>query len=264
MRVRMGAPPEEASMVLAENYSSELNIRVTVRVPDTRNLMVQAADCLYAVGNFCQFRRLPSAWAKGVDLNSARISRSLPVFFLVFPMVFLAAVPGWTQATLYDNGSDGNVGYYHVNFGAAVSNSFMLSQPATVTGVTLTLYDVDDRNQPEHLKWKITTEPLGGTVLASDYAPLISLQPPYITQFLYFAWQVSFNIPSLNLPAGTYYLQIQDVTTEWDTWAFWAESSDGSAQGYYEAVSPSGDALISHVPSESFSVLGEWRDASAR
>ncbi len=201
---------------------------------------------------------------KGVDLTNARISRSLPVFLLVFLMPLIVAVPGWAQATLYNDGPDGNVGYYHVNFGSAVSNSFVLLQPATVTSATLTLYDVDDRNQPEHLKWKITTEPLGGTVLASGFAPLRSLQPPYVTQFLYFAWDLSFDIPSLNLPAGTYYLQIQDAVTRWDTWAFWAQSSDGSSQGYYEAVGPSGNAIVSPVPSESFAVLGQWRETSSR
>lgn len=179
------------------------------------------------------------------------------------PLVCLTATM-WAQATLYDNGPDGDSGYYHVNFGSAASNSFVLSQPATVMGIDLTLYDVDDRNQPEHLKWKITTEPLGGTELAGGFVPLTILQPPYLTQFLYFAWNVNFEIPGLNLPAGTYYLQIQDVITRWDTWAFWAQSSNGSSQGYYEAVGPSGDARVSVVPSETFSVLGQWREASVR
>jgi hypothetical protein len=170
----------------------------------------------------------------------------------------------WAQGTLYNNGPDGDAGYYHVNFGAAVSNSFVLSQPATVMGVDLTLYDVDDRNQPEQLKWKITTGPLGGTVLASGFVPLTVLQPPYLTQFLFFAWHTKFNIPNVNLPAGTYYLQIQDVITRWDTWAFWAQSSDGSSQGYYEIVGPSGDTRVSAVPSESFSVLGEWTQPSEK
>lgn len=176
----------------------------------------------------------------------------------------MLAVPAIGQATLYDNGPDGNIGYYHVNFGSAVSNSFELAQPATIMSVTLTLYDVDDRNQPERLTWKITSEPLGGTVLASGLAPLISLQPPYITQFLFFAWDLSFDLPRLDLPAGTYYLQIQDVLTQWGTWAFWAQSSDAAPQGYYEAVGPSSDAKVTVVPSESFSILGEWRASSVR
>ncbi len=189
---------------------------------------------------------------------------SLKLCYSTAMAAVILAIPAHGQTALYDNGPDGDAGFYHVNFGAAAANSFVLSQPARVTGASLTLYDVDDRNQPEHLKWQITTQPLGGTVLASGFAPLISLQPPYLTKFLYFAWQVGFDIPAVNLPAGTYYLQIQDVVTHWDSWAFWAQSSDGSSQGYYEAVSPIGDSIVTVVPSETFSVLGEWREASAR
>ena len=46
--------------------------------------------------------------------------------------MLLFAAPGWSQTALYDNGPDGNIGYYHVNFGSAVSNSFVLSQPAAL------------------------------------------------------------------------------------------------------------------------------------
>ena len=167
----------------------------------------------------------------------------------------ILAVPSWAQAPVYDNGPDGDIGYYHVNFGSTVTNSFVLSQPAALGSVTLTLYDVDDRNQPEHLKWHTTTEPLGGKVLASGTPTLVVLQPPYLTQFLFFAWDVSFAIPAVELPAGTYYLQIEDVATRWDSSAFWAESSGGASLGYYQAVGPSGDALVSPVPSESFAIL---------
>ena len=129
------------------------------------------------------------------------------------------------RRTLYNNGPDGDVGYYHVNFGAVVTDSFALSQPATISKTILTFYDVDDRNRPLHLKWSITSEPLGGTVLGTGVADLTILQPPYLTQFLFFAWMTSFPIPNLNLPAGTYYLQIQDVVTQWDSDAFWAQAN---------------------------------------
>jgi hypothetical protein len=177
----------------------------------------------------------------------------------VLALLAAGAVPAFCQATLYDNGPDGNIGYYHINFGSAVSDSFVLSQPATITNVVLTLYDVDDRNDPEHIKWKITTGPFGGTVLASGYSSVYLVQLPYLTRFLYFAWQIGFVVPSINLPAGAYYLQIQDVVTRWDTWAFWAQSSGGESQGYYEAVGENGAGKVSLVPSESFSVLGQWQ-----
>ena len=173
-------------------------------------------------------------------------------------VVFFSAAPAVCQATLYDNGPDGNIGYYHVNFGSAVANSFVLTQPATVTGAILTLYCVDDRNQPQQLKWTITTEPFGGAVKGTGFVNLSSLEPPYLTTFLFFAWKEGFAVPSVNLPAGTYYLQIQDVVTRWDTYVFWAQSSGGDSQGLYEAIGPNGAGIVSVIPSETFSVLGEW------
>lgn len=176
----------------------------------------------------------------------------------VLAMVVVAAPAASCQATLYDNGPDGDVGYYHVNFGSAVANSFVLTQPATVTEVILTLYSVDDRNHPQHLKWTITTGPFGGDVKGTGFVNLSSLEPPYLTRFLFFAWKEGVAIPNVSLPAGTYYFQIQDVVTQWDTWAFWAQSSGGASQGYYEAVGQNGTGNVSQIPSETFSVLGEW------
>ena len=181
----------------------------------------------------------------------------------ILAVVVFSAAPAVCQATLYDNGPDGNIGYYHVNFGSAVANSFVLTQPATVTGAILTLYSVDDRNHPEHLKWTITTEPFGGAVEGTGFVNLSILEPPYLTTFLFFAWKEGFTIPSVNLPAGTYYLQIQDVVTRWDTYAFWAQSSGGNSQGLYEAIGQNGAGVVSVVPSETFSVLGEWRPQRA-
>ena len=176
----------------------------------------------------------------------------------ILAIIALRTTPAVAQQNLYNNGADGDVGYYHVNFGSAVTNSFELPRAATITSVALTLYDVDDRNIPQHLKWTITTEPFGGDVKGSGFVALNRLQPPYLTKFLFFAWQMSFPVPNLALPAGTYYLQIQDVVTQWDTWAFWAQSAGGSSQGYYEAVGQNGAGMISAVASETFVISGEW------
>jgi hypothetical protein len=181
----------------------------------------------------------------------------------VLAIGFLVSMPASGQEILYDNGPDGDIGYYHVNLGSVVANSFMLSDDATISNAVLTIYDVDDRNAPEYLQWAITTEPFGGTVKGGGFVSLSRLQPPYLTRFLFFAWKVGFAIPNLELPAGTYYLQIQDVTTTWGTWAFWAESAGGSSTGYYEAIAENAvggsiGASISPVPSESFYVAGAW------
>ncbi|HUI84150.1 MAG TPA: hypothetical protein VL240_08000 [Candidatus Binatia bacterium] len=170
----------------------------------------------------------------------------------------LVALPLPAQELLYSNGPDGDSGYYHVNFGSVAANSFVLSRAATVTNVVLTLYDVDDRNVPQYLKWTITTEPFGGRVEGSGFVPLSRLQQPYLTRFLFFAWEMGFTLPAITLPAGTHYLQIQDVVTQWDTWAFWAQSANGGSQGYYESIGPNGAGTIGQVSSETFSVSGQW------
>ena len=189
-----------------------------------------------------------------------RIDRCSPRLFALstFAILVLLCAPAFSQATLYDNGPDGDIGYYHANFGAAVSNSFVLTQPAAISGIILTLYSVDDLNHPQRVKWTITTEPFGGEVKGRGFEIVSELQYPYLTQFLFFAWKVGVAIPNLNLPAGTYYLQIQDVVTEWRSWAFWAQSSGGNSQGYYQAIGQNGAGTVSLVPSETFSVMGEW------
>ena len=174
------------------------------------------------------------------------------------------ASPVHAQNLLYNNGPDGNAGYYSVNFGAATVNSFTLNHSATISGVSLTLYTVDDRNTPQRLKWTITTEPLGGMVVDEGLVYLTLAGNPYPTRFQFFAFPMSFTIPNLRLPAGTYYLQIQDVMTRWLTYAFWAQSSDGNSQAYFQLIGPSGAGGISEVPSESFSIMGAWDSPQAR
>jgi hypothetical protein len=174
------------------------------------------------------------------------------------PLFF--ATPVFAQNVLYDNGPDAEVGYSWVNFGAETTNSFFLSQEAAVTNLTLTLYEVDDRNEPKFVRWAVTSEPFGGTVLGNGFAGLSRLGEPYLTKFLFFAYKVGFQIPDLDLPRGTYYIRIQDVVTQWDTRAFWAVSG-GPSTGYYSQLGPSESGARTspaQIPSESFAVGGKW------
>ena len=178
--------------------------------------------------------------------------------------LLLLATPGFAQEVLYDNGPDADVGYYCVNGGAETANSFLLSEEAAVTSFTLTIYAVDDRNPPLRVRWTVTSEPFGGTVLGEGFTGLSRLEDPYLTKFLFFAYKVGFQVPELSLAPGTYYIQVQDVVTRWDTRAFWAESAGPSA-GYYSQLGPSEygpRTSAMQVSSESFAVLGKWTAAA--
>jgi hypothetical protein len=107
-----------------------------------------------------------------------------------------------------------------------------------------------------------TSEPFGGSVLRTGLAGLSRLGEPYLTKFLFFAYKVGIQIPDLELPSGTYYIQLQDVV--WDTRAFWAVSGGPSA-GYYSQLGPSEYGARTspvQISSESFAVLGEWAEAA--
>ena len=170
----------------------------------------------------------------------------------------MPVAPALSQQVLYNNGPDGDIGYYHVNFGAAVTNSFTLPNAATITDAVVTFYAVDDRNPPLRAKWTITTEPFGGEVKGEGFVNLSRLADPYITHFLFFAWEVGVPITNITLPAGTYYLQIQDVVTRWDSYSFWAQSSGGNSAAYYQPIGQNGAGGVSAVPSETFSISGVW------
>ncbi len=193
------------------------------------------------------------------SVRSAQYGRLAAVCCLL-----LFAISALGQTTLYDNGRDADGGYSHVNFGAGTADSFFLPQEATITNVVLTIYDTNDLNDLILLRWAVTTNPFGGTTLGSDVAGLSLIEGPYITNSGYYGWKVSFAISNLTLPSGTYYLQIQVVVARWDTWTFWADSY-GSSTACHSEYGPSeygNPRQCVSVPSQSFSVLGQWTETT--
>ena len=181
-------------------------------------------------------------------------------------LAFLAmCTPALGQGVIYDNGPDtGTIGAWPINFGHKVSNSFTLESDTTVTDVVLSIWDVNDSNYPETAKWRITAEPFGGAVLANGGGIL-----GYLGDFEGRVWHVwSMKIQHMNarLPRGTYYLEVYDVHTRWNTWAFWGEN-DGigctsvgcPSTGYYGPAMPTGYEMV--IGSESFQVMGTTDDS---
>ncbi len=176
-------------------------------------------------------------------------------------LAFLAmCVPASGQGVIYDNGPDtGTIGAWPINFGHRVSNSFRLESDSTVTDVVLSIWDVNERNHPQTAKWKITTEPFGGTTLYSGGGILGYLG--YFEGRLWVVWSMKIQHMNARLPAGTYYLEVYDVVTRWRTWAFWGDN-DGigctspgcPSTGHYDQAMQRGYEMV--VGSESFQVLG--------
>lgn len=164
---------------------------------------------------------------------------------------------------VYSNGPDpGNIGYWAINHGDAVTDSFTLRAPTTIHVIKFSIYDANDRNQPLTATWAITTQPFGGNVIAGgNNAPLIFYWRGFANQFLFSQWEMGIMV-DITLPPGTYWLQMQNVVTRWGTWAFWGET-DGTGCSPLENCPSSAyfwDALTSHqvqpVGSESFELWG--------
>src|SRR5664279_1542928 len=176
-------------------------------------------------------------------------------------LAFLATcIPAFGQGVIYNNGPDtGTIGAWPINYGHRVSNSFRLDSDSTVTDVVLSIWDVNERNNPETAQWKITTAPFGGTTLYSGSGILGFLG--YFEGRLWVVWSMKIQNMNAHLPRGTYYLEVYDVHTRWNTWAFWGEN-DGigctsvgcPSTGYYGPTMPTGYEMV--IGSESFQVLG--------
>ncbi len=156
--------------------------------------------------------------------------------------------------TLYSNGPDPGLYSWQINFGYAVSNSFVLNRASHIDQITLSIWDVDDLNNPMTAGWKITTQPFGGQIVASGNSFLGLVASCQQNRSLFCQWEMAIYI-NANLPAGTYWLQVDDVETKFNTDAFWGQSS-GPSHAYLYSGPNSSNTAVRAIPSESFEVLG--------
>jgi hypothetical protein len=160
----------------------------------------------------------------------------------------LAAVPASADSPLYSNPGPGT---YLVNgFGNPTSDSFKLSQNSTVTGANLTLW-VNALDSPVSVTWQIDssfTNFDSSTLLEGGTSGVLS---PHLvtTSYGFPIYQLSIAIPSLALDAGTYWLELDGVTTTLGYSGFWDES-DGPSLAW------NGADGLGPVGSETFQILG--------
>jgi hypothetical protein len=145
---------------------------------------------------------------------------------------------------LYDNGPlDGNDLGWTINFGFAVSDSFTLSAPATVTGVTFGAWNFPG-DVISTVDWGITsaagTYPDDGTAAVTT-----GTQNPNSGGYLVSI--DSFSTGAVSLAAGTYYLVLQNAGVSSGDPAYWDQNSGPSSAT---------ENTIGDIPSETFQILG--------
>ena len=154
---------------------------------------------------------------------------------LVFALCLLVSSFAAADPALYSNGPvSGEVGGWTLYDGYQVTDSFILSNPSTVTGVTFYSWSVPGYTPPDTpltVDWEITTSPLGGTVEASGTGAALTNVFLFTGRYGYSINSDSFSIPSVPLAAGTYWLELQNPTTVVTGDLYWDEN-DGSSQAY--------------------------------
>jgi hypothetical protein len=173
-----------------------------------------------------------------------------------FVAIAWMALFGLTQhvsaAVLYDNGPiKGTINAFTINFGFAVSDSFTLASPSTLTGVIFGVWSTPGDTMTS-VDWAITNTPgvypVTGTALVTNGAPF-SPAADFGFGGQFTISQDSFSLPNVALAAGTYYLVLQNAVSVGGNGLFWDEN-DGPSTATGNDFDPD------PIASESFQILG--------
>jgi hypothetical protein len=153
-------------------------------------------------------------------------------------LVSVLTVPGWCS-TLYSNGPiDGEDSAYTISGDVNVSDSFVISDDSIVTGASNIGLWVIEPYAPLTLNWTISTSPAGGgTVEGSGSDVSLSTNFFGVSPDNHDVYSASFSIPSLDLAAGTYYLELSDATAQNSEAVFW-DQNGGPSIAYQNGEGP--------------------------
>src|ERR1700690_4431863 len=174
----------------------------------------------------------------------------------------LAVIPASAQQVLYSNGSiNGNTDAWTINFGYVVSDSFGVPSgwggSSTVTGFDFGVWEFPGDTMSS-VDWSITSDEFGGTTYGSGTASIYGGTGGTLTDTFISSNQYGYNIDQitvtnlaagwgLGLPAGTYWLNLQNAAVPNGDPVYWDENSGPS-----EASGSS----VGTIPSEAFDITG--------
>jgi hypothetical protein len=184
-------------------------------------------------------------------MEDAKVKAAMHTVYAL-ALLAIAVVPASADVDLYSNGPiNGTFAAWIISGGLYVSDSFVLSSAATVTGADFGAWTFPG-DTVTSVQWSIGTIPYGnaygGTAATSD---------TFVSSLLgaYTVDSDSFSIGNISLGAGTYYLTLQNAVTTNGSNASWDINNGPSAayETYYGNVN---GIAGPGSGSESFDVLG--------
>jgi hypothetical protein len=170
------------------------------------------------------------------------------VAILVFSLMSLLAVsPTYADSVVYNDWGPNSMGYDGIGSTGSqggITDSF--SCFALVDGVSFIAFPGGNGNSVVSVNWAITTQPFGGTTLASGTATNMSS-----ILFGGNMYQETFSFSALALGSGTYWLELSDIIDSGGLLGAW-EISSGPSEAFGEIV----QGNMWSLPSETFQILG--------
>jgi hypothetical protein len=166
-------------------------------------------------------------------------------------------------SVLYGNGLfNGNIGGWTINSGFQVADSFTLAGSSTLTGVSFAAW-VSSEDAAQTVDWAIVGDPanqVSTTFYSGSDTPLGSTFL-LMNGFGFDVYNERFDLASLSLGAGTYWLVLMNGTTAQSDVMLWDEN-DGPSQawestlGFLTVANNDCTSSTSGNCSEAFQVLG--------
>lgn len=171
--------------------------------------------------------------------------RFASLFLLIATFLALGSAAAMADTVVYNNGAPNGNDAWTINFGFWVEDSFTLTTPGDLTGINFAVW-LFPGDVVQTVEWTIFPAGAGagggGPMMRSGTATVLTSGASCGTGCL----EEYFSLPSLHLPAGTYYLRLQNAKVTNGDPAYWAESGGPS-----RAL----QITVGSIPSESFQVI---------
>lgn len=163
-------------------------------------------------------------------------------------------------AVLYSNGpADNQTNAWVVAPGFEVAESFVLSSASALTGADISAW-MDPNAVVTNVDWAILDGmPGSGSVLAAGSSTATN-SSGFMNQYDWWVRTVSFDLPNINLGAGTYWLELKDLVTTSGNQALW-DINGGPSSAWQVSLGdvtscPGGVPAANNRCSTSFEILG--------
>ncbi|HZP24975.1 MAG TPA: hypothetical protein VFB04_16140 [Terriglobales bacterium] len=185
----------------------------------------------------------------------------LTLLVLLSPAI--VAMPSFAQNgdIVYSNGvlpcaQGGCIDAWPISGGYVTSDTINLTANARVTGFDIWTWEFP-MDRVLRIQWSITANENGGTVYASGNT-LVNDHGGYLNEYGFDVDQVTLTGLNVNLPAGTYWLNLTNAVTALHDPVYWDENS-GYACHSPGCPSQASFTGVGTIPSETFDVRGLYQ-----